>query len=108
MPLSTPLPLIWRRLPIDPRRRLAVLIGRRARRRLDPARAAPAERPGEERADGTPNSPAEIGGRHRDRLAIVYVRQSPLQQVGRHPESTRLQYALAGPAPGSSAGLASG
>lgn len=36
-----------------------------------------------------------IQGRHRDRLAIVYVRQSTLQQVGRHPESTRLQYALA-------------
>src|SRR3954462_11552097 len=38
---------------------------------------------------------AKIHGRHRDRLAVVYVRQSPLQQVGRHPESTRLQYALA-------------
>jgi DNA invertase Pin-like site-specific DNA recombinase len=36
----------------------------------------------------------KIHGRHRDRLAIVYVRQSTLQQVGRHPESTRLQYAL--------------
>ena len=31
---------------------------------------------------------------HRDRLAIVYVRQSTLQQVQRHQESTRLQYAL--------------
>jgi DNA invertase Pin-like site-specific DNA recombinase len=39
--------------------------------------------------------PEKIGGRHRDRLAVVYVRQSTLQQVGRHPESTRLQYALA-------------
>src|SRR5690242_12037138 len=37
----------------------------------------------------------KIQGRHRDRLAVVYVRQSSLQQVGRHPESTRLQYALA-------------
>ena len=37
----------------------------------------------------------KIRGRHRDRLAVVYVRQSTLQQVGRHPESTRLQYALA-------------
>src|SRR3954447_10052325 len=37
----------------------------------------------------------KIQGRHRDRLAVVYVRQSTLQQVGRHPESTRLQYALA-------------
>jgi DNA invertase Pin-like site-specific DNA recombinase len=37
----------------------------------------------------------KIQGRHRDRLAVVYVRQSTLQQVDRHPESTRLQYALA-------------
>ncbi len=32
--------------------------------------------------------------RHRERLAIVYVRQSTVQQVERHQESTRLQYAL--------------
>jgi len=31
---------------------------------------------------------------HRDRLAIVYIRQSTLQQVERHNESTKLQYAL--------------
>jgi DNA invertase Pin-like site-specific DNA recombinase len=31
---------------------------------------------------------------HRDRLAIVYIRQSTVQQVERHQESTRLQYAL--------------
>ena len=36
----------------------------------------------------------KITGRHRDRLAVVYVRQSTPQQVGRHQESTRLQYAL--------------
>ncbi len=38
--------------------------------------------------------PEKIGGRHRDRLAIVYIRQSTLQQVERNQESTRLQYAL--------------
>ena len=32
--------------------------------------------------------------RHRDCLAIVYIRQSTVQQVERHQESTRLQYAL--------------
>jgi DNA invertase Pin-like site-specific DNA recombinase len=32
--------------------------------------------------------------RHRERLAIFYVRQSTVQQVERHQESTRLQYAL--------------
>jgi len=31
---------------------------------------------------------------HRERLAIVYIRQSTVQQVERHQESTRLQYAL--------------
>ncbi|MEV6866014.1 recombinase family protein [Streptosporangium subroseum] len=39
-----------------------------------------------------------VGGKvtdqHRDRLAIVYVRQSTRQQVLDHGESTRLQYAL--------------
>jgi DNA invertase Pin-like site-specific DNA recombinase len=37
----------------------------------------------------------KILGRHQDRLAIVYVRQSTVQQVERHQESTKLQYALA-------------
>ena len=36
----------------------------------------------------------KIQGRHRDRLAVVYVRQSTLQQMARHQESTRLQYGL--------------
>jgi DNA invertase Pin-like site-specific DNA recombinase len=31
---------------------------------------------------------------HRERLAIIYVRQSTVQQDERHQESTRLQYAL--------------
>lgn len=36
----------------------------------------------------------KIQGHHRDRLAVVYVRQSTVQQVERHQESTRLQYGL--------------
>ena len=36
----------------------------------------------------------KIEGRHRDRLAVVYVRQSSRQQVLDHGESTRLQYGL--------------
>src|SRR3954453_15953474 len=36
----------------------------------------------------------KVQGRHQDRLAIVYVRQSTLSQVEQHQESTRLQYAL--------------
>jgi len=35
-----------------------------------------------------------IQGHHQDRLSIVYVRQSTLQQVLENQESTRLQYAL--------------
>jgi DNA invertase Pin-like site-specific DNA recombinase/uncharacterized protein YndB with AHSA1/START domain len=38
--------------------------------------------------------PEKILRRHRERLAIVYIRQSTVQQVERHQESTRLQYAL--------------
>ena len=37
----------------------------------------------------------KIDNHHLDRLAIVYVRQSTMQQVEEHQESTRLQYALA-------------
>lgn len=37
----------------------------------------------------------KIARRHRERQAIVYVRQSTVQQIVRHQESTRLQYALA-------------
>src|SRR4051812_14183011 len=36
----------------------------------------------------------KVQGRHRDRLAVVYVRQSTLRQVEQNQESTRLQYAL--------------
>src|SRR6476661_4336282 len=37
----------------------------------------------------------KVQGRHQDRLAIVYVRQSTLRQVEQHQESTRLQYGWA-------------
>src|SRR6266480_5387059 len=36
----------------------------------------------------------KVGPWHRDRLAVVYVRQSTAQQVLDHQESTRLQYGL--------------
>ena len=38
--------------------------------------------------------PRKITDAHRDRLAVVYVRQSTAQQVLFHRESTRLQYGL--------------
>jgi DNA invertase Pin-like site-specific DNA recombinase len=37
----------------------------------------------------------KVGSWQRDRLAVVYVRQSTVQQVLDHQESTRLQYGLA-------------
>jgi DNA invertase Pin-like site-specific DNA recombinase len=40
------------------------------------------------------NANGKIQGHHRDRLAIIYIRQSTLQQVEKHNESTKLQYAL--------------
>ena len=44
----------------------------------------------------TLNSPGEqkIRREHQDRLAVVYVRQSTVQQVQHHQESTQLQYGL--------------
>ena len=36
----------------------------------------------------------KIQPQHRDRLAVVYIRQSSPQQVLEHRESTALQYAL--------------
>lgn len=36
----------------------------------------------------------KIQSHHQDRFAIVYIRQSTLQQVERHGESTKLQYGL--------------
>lgn len=51
-------------------------------------------------ASGTPPStslavgPAKIKARHRERLAVVYIRQSSPQQVLEHRESTALQYNL--------------
>jgi DNA invertase Pin-like site-specific DNA recombinase len=42
-----------------------------------------------------PVLPGKVQARHLDRLAIVYVRQSTLQQLEHHRESTALQYGLA-------------
>ena len=38
--------------------------------------------------------PSKILARHLDRQAIVYIRQSTLQQLEQHRESTSLQYGL--------------
>lgn len=41
-----------------------------------------------------PITNGKIQNYHHDRLAIVYIRQSTLQQVEKHGESTKLQYGL--------------
>ncbi len=38
---------------------------------------------------------AQVTSRHRDRLAVIYVRQSTLAQVRENTESTNRQYGLA-------------
>jgi DNA invertase Pin-like site-specific DNA recombinase len=41
------------------------------------------------------NADGKIQSWHRDRLPVIYIRQSSRQQVGDHGESTRPQYGLA-------------
>jgi len=45
-------------------------------------------------APSTRDLAGKIQNQHRERLAIVYVRQSTVQQVHEHQESTRMQYGL--------------
>jgi DNA invertase Pin-like site-specific DNA recombinase len=40
--------------------------------------------------------PEKISGRHLERTAVVYIRQSSMQQVHRNQESTKIQYGLVG------------
>ncbi len=47
-------------------------------------------------ANGSPWPSEKIQAHHLERLAVVYVRQSTLQQVSDHQESTRIQYGLVG------------
>jgi Resolvase, N terminal domain len=44
--------------------------------------------------DASVLQPEKLCAWHRERLAVVYVRQSTAQQVLAHQESTRLQYGL--------------
>ncbi len=40
------------------------------------------------------NGEAKIGSAHRDRLAVIYLRQSSMAQVREHAESAMRQYGL--------------
>ena len=87
----------WPEIPSASRRRLAVLIGRLALRRLPSMNPEERRRPMRAPSQGTTGLvlPGKVQPRHLDRLAIVYVRQSTLQQLEQHRESTALQYGLA-------------
>jgi hypothetical protein len=45
------------------------------------------------------NRPQKLQGRHLERLAVVYIRQSSMAQVHHNQESTKLQYSLVDLAP---------
>jgi DNA invertase Pin-like site-specific DNA recombinase len=51
-------------------------------------------RPAHEDVGARQGQSTKIASWHRERLAAVYVRQSTMQQIVLHPESTRLQYGL--------------
>ena len=92
---------VWESLPTERQQGLVRTLGRMAMRQIrNPSTASQTigETADDDRRDLTPRPPGglseKIFRRHRERLAIVYIRQSTVQQVERHQESTRLQYAL--------------
>jgi DNA invertase Pin-like site-specific DNA recombinase len=50
---------------------------------------------GSDSQPANPDRPEKLRPRQLERLAVVYIRQSSMQQVHRNQESTRLQYSLA-------------
>ena len=46
--------------------------------------------------NGIEERPEKICTRHMEQLAVVYIRQSSMQQVHRNQESTKIQYGLVG------------
>ncbi|WP_213462713.1 recombinase family protein [Thiocapsa sp.] len=91
-------PIHWSTLPPRQRERLIVLLSRLVEHRLSAVGTAE-ENADEHRPPPVYRAPAnptygKIQSSHLQRQAVVYVRQSTLQQVERHQESTRLQYAL--------------
>src|SRR5207247_633862 len=63
---------------------------------LEATRVPPPSAEGSTEAVAVRLMPTKIQGIHRERLAVVYVRQSTPQQVLENRESTARQYALAG------------
>jgi DNA invertase Pin-like site-specific DNA recombinase len=97
---SPPQPPRWEQLPELNRRLVVRLLGVLVERQL----AAMASRSQGGAMTATAGEPmvgpwevrsGKVGPLHWERLAVVYVRQSTVQQVVDHTESTRLQYGLA-------------
>src|SRR5271163_5020284 len=86
---------IWKRLPHERRGRIVIVLEQMALHRMREAAVAGGMKEASlvRRRSGLICD--KVLRRHQDRLAIVCVRQSTVQQVERHQESTRLQYALA-------------
>jgi hypothetical protein len=91
-----PPPPVWQTLPREQRRGVMVMLGQMALRQL--RHTSLVEETADERGGSCAASrrhrAEKIHRQHRERLAIAYIRQSTVQQVERHQQSTRLQYAL--------------
>ncbi|HRW67865.1 MAG TPA: hypothetical protein P5032_19420 [Candidatus Competibacter sp.] len=84
---------VWASLSRDRQRRLIAQMGQLAPRYWEWT-GGRRERRMSETMRAWPMPSEKVRGHHRDRLAVVYVRQSTLRQLVRHQESTRLQYGL--------------
>jgi Site-specific recombinases, DNA invertase Pin homologs len=80
-------------LPAERRAAAVALLAMLAVRAVAGPAGGGRDEPGQVPAWG--QSQEKIRPEHRDRVAVIYVRQSSRQQVLEHSESTRLQYALA-------------
>ena len=89
----TPQLRVWMVLPPERRAAAVAMLALLAARAAAALREAGVMSLGRYRPWG--QSQEKIRPEHRDRAAVVYVRQSSRQQVLEHSESTRLQYACA-------------
>jgi hypothetical protein len=84
-------PRLWPDLPAEGRLQIAQAIAALMRRMQAMPRAGGRETG---RADISTNTEERLTTAHRAKLAFIYVRQSSVNQVRQHQESTELQYRL--------------
>ncbi len=86
----------WKKILDENRRRLIILLGIMSLKKLQKPSINMREANDRQEQKNSQNTllNGKIHAYHYDRLAIVYIRQSTLQQVERHSESTKLQYNL--------------